>query len=120
VYDAQSSTYDWSLTLIGKSRGLRLTVAGEKTQMMPGGSTAAVPKQIKFSNAVLPPDVAKYCRNLQGPSYRTEGKKNEMLVMEFSVEVAVKYFDDVQLKAECVTDVSDPRGLASLSLSEKD
>ena len=40
--------------------------------------------------------------------------------MAFSVEVAVKYFDDVQLKAEYVTDVSDPRGLASLSLSEKD
>lgn len=120
AYDANLSAYDWTLTLVGKTPGLQLKVAGEKTHVAPSGSAGAVFRQIKSSNAVVPSDVAKYCRNLQGPRYRTEGKTNETLVMEFSVEVAVKYFADVQLKAEYQPDASDPHGLASLLLSEKD
>ena len=49
-----------------------------------------------------------------------EGDKKNVLVAEISVEVRVRYFQDVELTVEYVTDVSDPRGRASLALSEKD
>ena len=38
-----------------------------------------------------------------------------MLVVKVSIEVRVRYFQDVELTAEYVTDVSDPRGRASLA-----
>jgi hypothetical protein len=43
-----------------------------------------------------------------------------VLAVKVSVEVRVRYFQDVELTAEYVTDASDPRGRASLALSEKD
>jgi hypothetical protein len=41
------------------------------------------------------------------------------LAVKVSVEIQGRYFQDVALTAEYVTDVSDHRGRASLALSEK-
>ena len=47
-------------------------------------------------------------------------QNEDMLVMEVSAEVRVTYFRDVVLTADYILEMSDPRGRASLSLSEKE
>lgn len=116
-FDAKASAFDWKLRAVNPSKLLNVTLASGKHQTVPDDPNAIVVRAVAPKQAAINP--SEYFRNLVQTS-RREGQKNEVLVVEVSVEVRVKYFTDVELAAEYVADLSDPRGRASLALNEKD
>jgi hypothetical protein len=99
-------------------QALNITLATGKHLSVPDDPDAIIVRSRAPNKQVL--GNAEYFRNLVGPTYTLEGDKKNVLVVKISVEVRVRYFQDVELTVEYVTDVSDPRGRASLALSEKD
>jgi hypothetical protein len=116
-FDASTSAYEWKLRAVNPAKLLIVTLAYGKHQTVPDDPNAIVVRASASKKIAIAP--GEYFRNVVQTS-RREGKKNEVLVVEVSVEVRVKYFSDVELTAEYVADLSDPRGRASLVLNEKD
>ncbi|MDQ0611038.1 hypothetical protein QFZ83_005209 [Variovorax sp. W1I1] len=116
-YDATNSAYEWSLCAVKGRKAKSVTLASGKHNAMPAASSAA-------GNGLGVPlpsnDKTQYFRNLVGPTYKFEGKNKDILVAEVSVQVAVAYFQDIELTANYVPDISDPHGRASLVLNESD
>lgn len=116
-YNPAQSAYEWRLVAVDRAGGRNVTLASGKHQTVP-----ADPDSVTVLGRVKPDsrELSGYRRNVVGPTERREGKNGEVLIIEVSAEVKVEYFKDVLLTAEYVTDLSDPRGRASLSLSESD
>jgi hypothetical protein len=117
-YDPAVSAYEWRLRAVNPKQHLNITLATGKHLSVPDDPDAIIVRSRAPNKQVL--GNAEYFRNLVGPTYTLEGDKKNVLVVKISVEVRVRYFQDVELTVEYVTDVSDPRGRASLALSEKD
>lgn len=116
-FDSQDSAFEWSLRAVNAQQALSITIAGGKYQTVPDDPNSVTVRASATKKTV---DTSQYIRNLVGPTLRKEGRNQDVMVMEVSAEVRVKYFKDVVLMAEYVPVKSDPRGRASLSLSEKD
>ena len=116
-FDAGNSAFEWQLRAVNRPTGRRVVLAGGKSIVdLPADPDAIVVQGAARHRAQ---DNTEYFRNVQGPNSKREGKNHDLLTVEVSVEVRVKYFGDVELTAEYVPDVTDPRGRAYLALSER-
>ncbi|MCR6480166.1 hypothetical protein NU688_28690 [Variovorax sp. ZS18.2.2] len=116
-YDAADSAFEWRLCAVKGSKAKSVTLASGKHNTLPVEPNAGI---LAGRATPVQSDGTKYFRNLVGPTYKLEGKNKDVLVAEVSVEVAVKYFGDVELTADYVPDLSDPHGRASLELNKSD
>lgn len=116
-YNATDSAFEWRLSAVKGRKVQSVVLASGKHNTLPAG-----PSAISNASPVTPRrnDKTQYFRNLVGPTYKLEGKNKDMLIAEVSVEVLVAQFQDLELTAEYVPDVSDPHGRASLVLNEED
>jgi hypothetical protein len=117
-FNAQYAAYEWRLRAIGRNGAPSVTLArGNHGDLPEDPNTIVVRGTTKRKQNT---DQTEYFRNLVISPARAEGSDGTMRVIEVSVEVSVKHFQDVELTAEYVLDTLDPQGRASLSLSERD
>jgi hypothetical protein len=116
-YSDVDSAYEWRLRAYNREKGRSVTLARGKLHELPTDPDAIV---VTAKALKKKPDETEYFRKLVGPTLRLEGKNKDVLMVEVSVEVRVKYFQDVELTVDYVADLADPHGRASLALGERD
>jgi hypothetical protein len=117
-FNEQYAAYEWRLRAIGRDGAPSVTLArGRHGELPEDPNTIVVRGTTKRKQNT---DHTEYFRNLAVSPPKAESSDGTMRVIEVSVEVRVKHFQDVELTAEYVPDTLDPQGRASLALSESD
>lgn len=116
-FDSTTAAYEWRLVARGRRRQRSVTLARGHWGNLPDQPAVVALRNAPSRQST---DDSEYFRNLRVTHFDTGSLPDLSRVIEVSVEVRVKFFNDVELTATYVPDVLDPAGRADLALSERD